>query len=63
MPYSVIHGERPYEPEIVMDQATRYQLETKLGLAEFSLSNSKDPVLTQKLIHIINNLKIALGYY
>lgn len=46
-----------------MDRATKYQLETKLGLAEFSLSNTRDPLQRIKLTNLINELKIALGHY
>ncbi|AKE44677.1 hypothetical protein AU106_gp046 [Sinorhizobium phage phiM9] len=41
----------------------RIQLETKLGLAEFSLSNTRDPIHRIRLINYINELKIALEHY
>lgn len=46
-----------------MDRAERIQLETKLGLAEFSLSNTKNPEHRIILINTINKIKIALGHY
>lgn len=46
-----------------MERAERYQLEAKLGLAEFSLSNTKNPEHRIILTNLINQLKIALGHY